>query len=120
MDKGETARGIVVMYMNAGRSADATHKYLERYARGDVAVVFVDECWVEKKSVVGTQLHPNYVRLGCVSEGGRVACHVWRDLVNFCLLVGCENRFVCVEIGGVHIGGCIVSVGRGCMKCSSG
>ena len=34
-----------------------------------------------------------------------MACHVRRDLVDCCMLVGCENRFVCVEIRGVRIGG---------------
>ena len=92
------------MNMNMGRSADATHEFLEGCARGDIVVLFVGECCVEKKSGVVTQSHPNYVRLGSVSGGEKVACHVRRDLVNCCVLVGCENRFVCVEIGGVRIG----------------
>ena len=54
---------------------------------------------------VGTQWHPDYVRLGSVSGGGKVACHVRKDIVDCCVLVGCENRFVCVEIGGVRIRG---------------
>ena len=83
-------------------------------------MAFVSECWVEKQTRVGTQSHPDYVWLGSVSGGGKVACHVWRDLVDCCMLVGCENRFVCVEIGIVCIGGCIVSVWRGCMRCSIG
>ena len=60
---------------------------------------------MEKKLGVGTQSHPDYVRLRSVSGGARVACHVWRDLVDCCILVGCENRFVCEEIVGVRIGG---------------
>lgn len=35
------------MYMNVERSTDAMHEYLERCARGDVAVAFVGEWWVE-------------------------------------------------------------------------
>ena len=93
------------MYMNVGRSTDATHEFLERCVSGNFAVAFVGECWVEKKSGVGIQSRPDYVRLGLVSGGGKVACHVRRDFVDCCMLVGCENRFVCVEIGGVRIGG---------------
>ena len=120
VEGGEPDRGIRVMYMNVGRSTDATHEFLERYVRCGIAVAFVGECWVEMTSRTRMQLHPNYVRLGSVSAGGKVACHVRRDLVDFCMLVGCENRFLCVEIKGVRIGGCIVSVGRRCMRCSIG
>ena len=56
------------------------------------------------------------MRLGSVSGGGKVACHVGRDFVDCCVLVGCENRFVCVEIGVSTSGECIVRVGRGCMR----
>ena len=112
--------GIRVMYMNVGRSTDATHEFLERCARGGVAVAFVGECGVEKRSGTGTQSHPNYVWLCSISGGGKVACHVRKDLVDFCGLVGCDNRFACVEIGGVRIGGCIVSVGLGHMRGSTG
>ena len=45
------------------------------------------------------------MRLGSISGGVRVACHVQRDLVDFCRLLECTNRFVCVELGGVKIGG---------------
>ena len=34
-----------------------------------------------------------------------MACHVRRDLIDCCLLVGCEKRLVCMEIGGARIGG---------------
>ena len=51
------------------------------------------------------QSHPNYVRLGSISGGGKVACHVRRDLVDFCRWVSYENMFVCVEIGGSVLGG---------------
>ena len=44
------------MYMNVGRGVDATHEYLERCARGGVAIAFVGECWVERKSDVLTGL----------------------------------------------------------------
>ena len=108
VDGGEPDGGIRVIYMNLGRSTDATHEFLERCARSHVVVALVGECWVEKKSVMGTQSHPDYIRLDSVSGGGKVACHVWRDLVDFCMLVGCDNRFVCVEIGGVRIG-CVYS-----------
>ena len=47
---GELDGRIRVMYMNMGRSMDATHKFLERCARGDITVAFIGECWVEKKS----------------------------------------------------------------------
>ena len=102
---GEVDGVVRVVYMNVGRSTHATHEFLEGCVRGRVGVAFVGECWVDKKSGVGTQSHPNYVRLGLLSGGGKVACHVRRDLADFCMLVGCENRFVCVEIGGVRIGG---------------
>ena len=102
---GEPDGGIRVMYMNVGRRTDATHEFLKGCARGDVAVAFVGEWWVEKQSGVGTQLHPDYVRLVSERGGGKVACYVRRDLVDFRMLVGCENTFVCVEIGGVRIRG---------------
>ena len=105
VEGGELGGRIRVMYMNVGRGMDATHEFLERYARGEVAMAFVGECWVEKKSGVGTQSHPDYVRLGSVSGGGQVACHVQKDFVDCCILVVCENRFVCVEISGIRIGG---------------
>ena len=41
VEGGKLDGGIRVMYMNVGRSTDATHEYLERCARGDVAVAFV-------------------------------------------------------------------------------
>ena len=34
-----------------------------------------------------------------------MACHVRKDIVDCCVLVACKNRFICVEIGGVRIGG---------------
>ena len=86
--------------MNVGGGTVATYEFLTRCARGEVVVAFVGKCRIEKKSGVGTQSYPDYVRLGSVSGGGKVAFHVWRDLVDFCKLVGCENRFVSVEIGG--------------------
>ena len=67
---------IQIMYMNFGRSVDATHEFLKRCARDNVAISFVRECWVEKKSGKGTQSSPGYVCLGSVSGGARVACHV--------------------------------------------
>ena len=97
--------GVRVTYMNVGRGVEATHEYLERCARGGVAVAFVGECWVERKSDKGTQSHPDYVRLGSVSGGAKVACHIRRDLADFCSQVICTNRFICVELGGVKIGG---------------
>ena len=102
---GEGDGGVRVMYMNVGRGVHATHEYLERCARGDVAIAFVGECWVERKSDKGTQSHPDYVRLGSVSGGAKVACHVRRDVADYCSLVCCANRFVCVELGGVRFGG---------------
>ena len=105
VEGGEPDGGIRVMYMNVGRSTDATYEFLESCARGSIAVAFVGECWIEKTSGTGTQSHLDYVCLGSVSGGGKVACNVQRDLVDFCMLVGCENRFVCVEIGGVCITG---------------
>lgn len=64
VDVGELDEGIRGMYMNIGRSMDATHKFLERCARSDVAVAFVGEFWVEKKSGLGTQSHPDFMMLG--------------------------------------------------------
>ena len=92
-------------YMNVGRGCDATHEFLESCARRDVGVAFVEECWVERKGGGGTQSHPDYVWLGSVSVAQRVACFVLRSLVDVCRLVECADRFVCVEIGGVRIGG---------------
>ena len=106
LEGGESEEGIRVIYMNVGRSTDATHEFLEGCARGDVAVAFVGECWVERKSGVGTQSHTDYVRLGSVSGVGKVACHKRNlDLIHCCVLVGCENRFICLEIGSVRIEG---------------
>ena len=96
VEDGESEGEIRVRYMNVGRSTNATHRFFGGCVRGDVAVAFVGECWVEKKSEVGTQSHPDYVGLGSVSGGGKVACHVRKDLVDCCVLVGCENRFVYV------------------------
>ena len=81
------------------------HEFLKHCARDSVAITFVGECWVEKKLGEGTQSHPNYVHLSSVSGGARVACHIQRDLVDFCRLVECANRFGCVELGGVRVGG---------------
>ena len=97
--------GVRVMYMDVGRGVGATHEYLERCADGDVAIAFVVERWVEHKSDKGTQSHPDYVRLGSVSGGAKVACHVRRDVADFCSLLSCANRFGCVELGGVRFGG---------------
>ena len=41
VEAGELDGRIKVMYMNVGRSTDATHEFLERCARGDVVVAFV-------------------------------------------------------------------------------
>lgn len=81
------------------------HEYLERCARGGGAIAFVRACRVERKSHRGPQSHPAYVRLGSVSGGAKVACHVRRDLADFCSLTSCANRFVCVELRGVRFGG---------------
>ena len=70
-----------------------------------MAISFVEEYWVEKKSEKGTQSQTEYVRLGSVSGRARVPYHVRRDLVDFCRLVECVYRFVCVELGGVKIVG---------------
>ena len=45
---------IQVMYINVGGSIVAMHEFLERCARDSVAISFVGECWVEKKSGKGT------------------------------------------------------------------
>ena len=103
--EGAGEGGVRVMYMNVGRGVEATHEYLERCVHGGVVVAFVGECWVERRSDKGTQSHTDYVRLGSVSGGAKVACHVRRDLADFCSQVVCTNRFVCVELGGVRLGG---------------
>ena len=97
--------GVRVMYMNVGKEVDATHEYSERCARGGVEIAFVGECWGERKSNKGTQSHPDFVRLGSVSGGAKVACHVRRTVADYCSLVCCENRFVYVELGGVRFRG---------------
>ena len=51
------------------------------------------------------QSHPDYVRVGSVSAAHRVACFILRSLVDICRLVECAHWFVCVEVGGVQIGG---------------
>lgn len=98
-------REVTVVYMNVEGSVDATHEFLVRGVRESVAVAFVGEYWVGRKLGLGTQLDLDYVGLGSVSGGVRIACHVLRDLVDFCELVVCDNRFVCVELGVVRIGG---------------
>ena len=60
---------------------------------------------MERKSDKGTQSHSDYVRLGSVSGGAKVACHVRKDVVDCYSLISCMNRFVCVELGGVRFGG---------------
>ena len=96
---------VKVAFMNVGRWYLATHEYLEWYARGGVGVAFVGECWVERRDGWGTQSHPDYVRLGSVSVAHRVACFVLRSPVDVCRLMECAYRFVCVEVGGVRLGG---------------
>ena len=49
-----------------------------------------------------------------------MACHVWKNLVDCCKLVGCEKQLVCVEIGVSALGGCLIRVGCGCMRCFIG
>ena len=97
--------GVQVTYMNVGRGVNATHEYLERCARERVEIAFVGECCVERKSDRGTQSHPDFVRLGLVSGGAKVACHMRRTVADYCSLVSCANKFVCVELGGVRFGG---------------
>ena len=92
-------------YMNVGRGCGATHEFLEWCARRGVGVAFVGECWVERKDGRGTQSHPDCVRLGGISVAQRVTCFVLRTLVDRCWLVECAHRFICVEVGGVRIGG---------------
>lgn len=70
-----------------------------------IVVAFVGEYWVVRKSGLGKQSHQDYVSLVSLSSGAQVACHVRRDLVAFCELVECANRFVYMELGGVRIGG---------------
>ena len=96
---------VRVAYMNVGQSCDATYEFLESCAQKDVGVAFVGECWVERKGGRGTQSHLDFVRLGSVSAAHRVACFVLRSLVGVCRLVECAHQFVCVEIGGVRVGG---------------
>ena len=114
----EETGGVRVMYMNVGRGVHAMHEFLEKCARGNVVVAFVGECWVERKSDKGTQSHPDYVRLGSVSGGAKVACHVRRDVADFCSLVSCVSRFVCVELGGVRFGGVSSKCGASVHKMS--
>ena len=97
--------GVRVTYMNVGRGVNATHEYPERCAREGVEIAFVGECWVERKSDRGTQSHPDFLRLGSVSGGAKVACHVRTTVADYCSLVSCANRFVCVELEGVRFGG---------------
>ena len=92
-------------YMNVGRGHIATHDFLERCARDSVGVVFVGECWVERRRGRGTQLHPDYVRLVSLSKAHRVTSYVLQSMVDASSLVECANRFVCLEIEGVQIGG---------------
>ena len=102
---GEGFGGVRVMYMNVRRGVHAMHEFLERCARGNVVIAFVGEYWVERKSDKGTQSHPDYVRLGLVSSGAKVAWHVRRDVADCCSLISCLSRFFCVELGGVRFGG---------------
>ena len=100
-------REVRLAYMNVGRGIVATHGYLEWCARGEVGVAFVGECWVEREGGRGTQSHPDYVRVGSVSKVQRVACFIRRTLVDVYRVVECAHRFVCVEVGGVRLGGCM-------------
>ena len=68
-------------------------------------MAFFGECWVERKGGCGTQSHPDFVRLGGISVAQGVACFVLRTLVDSCRLVDYAHRFICVEVGGVRIGG---------------
>ena len=60
---------------------------------------------MEKKSGRGKQSHPDYMRLGSMSGGARVASHIRTDLMDFCRLVECANRCVYVVLGGVKMVG---------------
>ena len=112
--------GVKVAFMNLGRGCVATHEYLKWCARGGVRVAFVGECWVEWRGGQATQSHPDYVRLASVSVAHRVACFILRSLVDVCRLVECTHRFVCVEVRGVRLGGCMGIVARASMVWSSG
>ena len=59
---------------------------------------------MEWRGGLGTQSHPEYVRLSSVSVVHRVACFVLLSLVDVCHLVECAHRFVCVEVGRVKLG----------------
>ena len=80
------SREVRVAFMNVGRSCNGTHEFLESCARKSVGVAFVGECWVERAGGRGTQLHPDFVRLGSVSAAHRVACFVLRALLDMCRL----------------------------------
>ena len=74
-------------------------------------MAFVGEYWIERKGGRGTQSHPDFVRVESVSAAQRVACFVLTSLVDMCRLVECAHRFVCIEVGGVRIGGVYVRCG---------
>ena len=104
---------LSVAYMNVGRGCVATHVFLESYARKEVGICFVEECWVALAGN-GTQSHPDYVMLGKASRGTKVVVFVRKDLVDAVLLVATMARAVVVGLGGCRVGGvygkCGVSV----------
>ena len=53
----------------------------------------------------GTQSYPDYIRLESLSMAHRVAGYVLPCVVKACKLMEDENRFVCLEVGGVRFGG---------------
>lgn len=61
----------------------------------------------------GSPQHPDYVLLGRIFKGVRVVAMARCDLVGLCWLVTAESRFVCVEVGGVRIGGVYGKCGKG-------
>ena len=111
---------VKVAYMNVGRGCDATHEFLEWCAHEGVGVAFVGECWLEHKEGRGTQSHPDFVPLGGISVAQRVACFVLWTLLDVCRLVGCAHCFVCMELGGVRIGGGMGDVGSVSMTWKGG
>lgn len=54
---------VKLMDMNMGRSVNATHNFLKRSTRGDVAVAFVGAYWIGRKLEKGMESFPDYVGL---------------------------------------------------------
>ena len=66
--------------------------------------MFVGEYWVDKGGV-GTQSHPDYVRIRRLYNRVKVAAYVRQNVLGWTWVLFSWSDFLCVEVGEVCIGG---------------